>query len=83
MSGYLKFNLIVRCCSNSIQNNLEIRGSSCSCGASSPVLPSKQKVVPGAVLRHGCDCVLHWFILCLDVSVYALGKNRHRDVVDL
>ena len=66
MFEYLKFSLTVRCCSNSIQNSLEIPGSSCSCLVLLPLaLPRKQKVVPSSVLRHGHERMFHLFILCL------------------
>lgn len=80
MFEYLKFSLTVRWYSNSLQNSLEIQGSSCSCLELLPLSHSPQKIIPSSVLRHGHKRVLHLFIPLLGVSVCV--QVRHMDVVD-
>lgn len=80
MFEYLKFSLTVRCYSNSMQNSLEIQRSSCSCLVLLALSHSNQKIIPSSVLKDGHEHVLHFFILCLGVSVCV--QVRHMDAVD-
>lgn len=82
MFEYLKFSLTVRCCSNTIQNNLEIRSHLVLVWCFFPCPAPKKKVVPSSVLRHGHECVLVYYVSGC-ICVCTLGKKRHRDVVDL
>lgn len=80
MFEYLKFSLTVRCYSKSMQNSLEIQGSSCSCLVLLPLFHSHQKILHNSVVRHVHGHVLHLFIPCLGVSVCV--QVRHMDVVN-
>lgn len=84
MFEYLKCSLTVRCCTNSIQNNLEIQELSCSCLVLLPLPQSQNRKwslaqLQGMAMSMGFACLVCVWV-CL--SMYMLGIKRRMDVVD-